>query len=92
MAAADVAKEEVKAAVADPGQPPPDIPANLVKCIEKPTPPGKTADEKVRKELMTADQRRECMRAMLAWYKEYQKAEAKKLAGKKTAAIVPIKP
>jgi uncharacterized protein YeaC (DUF1315 family) len=59
----------------------PDIPAHLVKCIEKPPLAGKTADEKVTNLKLTAEQRKECAKAILAWYKEIQKAN------KKTAAV-----
>ncbi len=61
----------------------PDIPPHLVKCIEKTPPPGKTADEKVKAITKTDAERKACAKAILAWYKEVQKAN--KTAEKKKA-------
>jgi hypothetical protein len=61
----------------------PEIPPHLVKCVETapktpPTKDGKpaTADAKVAALHLTAEQRRECAKAILAWYKRLQAAEA----------------
>lgn len=55
----------------------PDIPAHLVKCINTAPKPGKTADEVVTNLKLTADERKACAAAILAWYKELQKANKK---------------
>lgn len=74
------------AAVANPAPLPapklPEVPPHLVKCVEAapktpPTKSGKaTANEKVAALKLTADERKECARAILAWYKRLQAAEA----------------
>jgi hypothetical protein len=60
----------------------PEIPPHLVKCVETapktpPTKDGKpaTADQKVTALKLTADERRLCSKAILAWYKKLQAAE-----------------
>jgi len=68
----------------------PDIPPHLQKCIDKKAKAGKSADQKVLNEIQSADEKRACMRAILAWYKELQAAE--KARGKKTASADPPKP
>lgn len=55
----------------------PDIPAHLVKCIgtAPKTPPGATANDKVAALHLTSEQRKDCAKAILAWYKRLQAAE-----------------
>ena len=62
----------------------PDIPAHLVKCVQAPPKPGETANEKVVNLKLTAEERKKCAVAILAWYKEIQKAN-------KTASAAPKK-
>lgn len=69
----------------------PDMPPDLVKCIDRRPKAGKTADEKVTALSQTAEQRRACMKAMLDFYRKIQAAEK---ARKRTASADPptIKP
>lgn len=55
----------------------PDIPPHLVKCIQKDPKPGATADQYVANLQLTSDERKACAKAILAWYKDLQKANAK---------------
>ena len=52
----------------------PDIPGHLVKCIEKEPPTATTADKKVLALKLTADERKACAKAILAWYRQIQTA------------------
>lgn len=52
----------------------PDVPPHLVKCIEAAPKPGATADQKVANLKLTADERKACAKAILAWYKTIQAA------------------
>lgn len=64
----------------------PDIPEHLAKCIMRDPKPGATADQVVANTLLTLDERKACAKAILAWYKQIQKANKKTAeAGKKTA-------
>lgn len=83
---------EAEVVTNDMANPPPDIPPHLVKCIEKKAPAGKTANDKVTNELKTADERRFCMKAILTWYKELQRAEKERGQKRASADPPPIKP
>jgi hypothetical protein len=55
----------------------PDIPKHLVKCIEKEPSKGATANEMVTNQILTAEERKQCAKAILAWYKQIQAANKK---------------
>ena len=59
----------------------PDIPAHLVKCIEKEPPAANTADKKVLALKLTAEERKACAKAILAWYRQIQAANKQAAAG-----------
>jgi len=52
----------------------PDISPHLVKCIAKEPPTAATADKKVLALKLTADERKACAKAILAWYRQIQAA------------------
>ena len=69
------AQKEVKAAeVVSNDVKTPDIPPHLVKCLQKDAKPGATADAYVANLQLTNDERKACAKAILAWYKDLQKA------------------
>ena len=55
----------------------PDVPKHLVKCINKEPPKGKDANEMVTNQILTAEERKACAKAILAWYKQIQAANKK---------------
>jgi hypothetical protein len=59
----------------------PDIPGHLVKCIEKEPPAASTADKKVLALKLTAEERKACAKAILAWYRQIQAANKQAAAG-----------
>jgi hypothetical protein len=59
----------------------PDIPSHLVKCIEKEPPAANTADKKVLALKLTAEERKACAKAILAWYRQIQAANKQAAAG-----------
>src|SRR5262245_23740924 len=59
----------------------PDIPGHLVKCIEKEPPKADTADKKVLALKLTAEERKACAKAILAWYRQIQAANKQAAAG-----------
>ena len=62
----------------------PDVPLHLVKCIEKEPPKAATADARVVNLKLTADERKACAKAILAWYKQIQAANKPAAAKPKT--------
>lgn len=86
MAGWSQAAKEVKAAeVVSSDVKTPDIPAHLVKCIQKDPKPGATADQYVANLQLTNDERKACAKAILAWYKDLQKANKRAEANTRPA-------
>lgn len=73
----ETAKAEEAAKVVQSDVHTPDIPKHLVKCLDKKAAKADSADQAVANELLTADERKACAKAILAWYKEIQAANKK---------------